>query len=91
MTFGTWLSSSCFEGAARAAMVATRWIFATYPGKWEIRQRNANVSATAFWRSAIAAHTDGCFTEELLDDERWRGPVQRFPSESPTAGRDAGR
>jgi predicted acetyltransferase len=76
---------------AGVGTVAARWIFATHPGKWEIRQRNASVSATAFWRRAIATYTNGCFTEELLDDQRWRGPVQRFTSEAPTAVRGAGR
>jgi predicted acetyltransferase len=69
----------------RRAGVGTRaahWIFATYSGEWEVRQRSSNVSATSFWRRAISAYTAGQFTEELLDDERWRGPVQRFTAGS---------
>jgi predicted acetyltransferase len=65
----------------RRAGVGTRAahrIFGAYAGEWEVRQRSANVSATSFWRTAISAYTAGHFTEELLDDERWRGPVQRF-------------
>jgi predicted acetyltransferase len=65
---------------ARVGMTAAHRIFATHGGAWEVRQRNANVAATFFWRSAIAAYTDGRFVEELLDDARWCGPVQRFTS-----------
>lgn len=57
---------------------AAHEIFATHRGEWEVRQRDANVAATSFWRSVISAYTSGHFREERLDDERWRGPVQRF-------------
>ncbi len=73
----------------RRAGVGTRAahrIFATYAGEWEIRQRHANVAATAFWRRVISVYTGGSFREELLDDERWRGPVQRFASEASLSG-----
>jgi hypothetical protein len=33
-------------------------------------------------RSAISTYTGSCFSEELSDDDRWRGPVQRFTSGS---------
>jgi predicted acetyltransferase len=59
---------------------AAHRLFATHAGEWEVRQRNANVAATSFWRSVISAYTGGSFREELIDDERWRGPVQRFTS-----------
>jgi predicted acetyltransferase len=61
---------------------AAHRIFATCAGQWEVRQRSANLSATSFWRRAISAYTAGHFTEELLDDDRWRGPVQRFTAGS---------
>jgi predicted acetyltransferase len=61
---------------------AAHLIFALHPGRWEVRQRHANVAATSFWRSAISAYTGRCFSEELCDDDRWRGPVQRFTSAS---------
>ena len=57
--------------------VATR-VFNSFRGKWEIRELKANAAAIAFWRSVIATYTKGDFTETLLDDERWRGPVQSF-------------
>jgi predicted acetyltransferase len=55
-------------------------LFAAHPGEWEVRQRGTNRAATAFWRRAIAAYTGDRFREELFDDDRWRGPVQRFTS-----------
>jgi predicted acetyltransferase len=63
-------------------LTAAHWIFAAHAGEWEVRQRHANVAATAFWRRVISVYTGGSFREELLDDERWRGPVQRFTSEA---------
>jgi len=61
-------------------LAAARQLFAGSKGEWEVRQRNENVAATSFWRKAIGAYTGGRFTEVVLDDERWRGPVQRFTS-----------
>jgi predicted acetyltransferase len=53
-------------------------LFARYPGKWEVRQRADNTAARDFWRKAIGAYTNGSFEEVCLEDERWRGWVQRF-------------
>jgi predicted acetyltransferase len=60
-------------GAACAAQA-----FDLFPRRWEVRQLAANAAATAFWRRAIHRYSDGRFEEALLDDERWRGPVQSF-------------
>jgi predicted acetyltransferase len=59
---------------------AAEWLFDRFRGPWEVRQRAENHAATAFWRRAIARYADGRFDEVLWDDERWRGPVQRFES-----------
>ena len=59
---------------------AAAWLFDKFRGPWEVRQRSVNLPATAFWRRAIGRYSDGKFTEEQVDDERWRGPVQRFVS-----------
>ena len=59
--------------------VATR-LFDAYRGAWEVRELAANHRAIAFWRRVIADYTRGAFTETVLDDERWRGPVQSFRS-----------
>ena len=60
---------------------AARWLFDRFRGRWEVRQKVENQAATAFWRRVIGQYTDGRFEEVAWDDERWRGPVQRFDSE----------
>lgn len=62
-------------GAGARAAVAT---FDMFRGRWEVRQIARNTPAQAFWRKVIDRYTGGRFTEVLWDDERWRGPVQRF-------------
>jgi predicted acetyltransferase len=59
---------------------AATWFFDRFSGPWEVRQRMENHPATAFWRRAIDRYTRGRFEDLVLDDERWRGPVQRFDS-----------
>lgn len=67
-----------FRGQKLGARVAAM-LFEKFPGPWEVRQRSWNPPATAFWRRAIGRYTDQ-LSEEILDDERWTGPVQRFDS-----------
>lgn len=57
---------------------AARWLFDRFKGRWEVRERAENPSATAFWRRVIGRYTSGDFEDLLWDDDRWRGPVQRF-------------
>lgn len=64
---------------ARAASCA----FDRFPGRWEVRQTARNTAATAFWRKVIGTYSGGSFRELVLDDERWRGPVQVFDSAAP--------
>jgi predicted acetyltransferase len=59
---------------------ASSELFDRFRGPWEVRQRPENHDATAFWRRAIARYTDGRFDDAVWNDERWRGPVQRFDS-----------
>lgn len=59
---------------------AAHWLFERFRGPWEVRQRPQNEAATAFWRRVIGRYTGGRLEELRLDDERWRGPVQRFDS-----------
>lgn len=66
---------------------AARWLFDRFPGRWEVRQKVENARAIAFWRRVIDRYTGGRFDEEVLADERWRGPVQRFDnSRAPPGG-----
>jgi predicted acetyltransferase len=67
------------------AMAAVR-AFDLFPRKWEVRQTASNVAATAFWRETIARYTGGRFEEVVLDDERWRGPVQSFDARARGGG-----
>jgi len=55
--------------------------FDRFAGRWEIRQRDENVAATAFWRRVIARYTGGSYREARCDDATWVGPVQTFTSE----------
>lgn len=59
---------------------AARWLFDHFRGRWEVRQKAENVGATAFWRRILGRYTGGRFDEVRIDDDRWRGPVQRFDS-----------
>jgi predicted acetyltransferase len=44
------------------------------PGEWLVRVFEANQPAVPFWRSTIAAYTDGAYLEErrLRNDRPWR-------------------
>ena len=66
------------KGVGLAAACAA---FDRFKGRWEVRQRRANVAATAFWRRAIGHHTGGKFDERDWDDATWSGPVQTFSSD----------
>jgi predicted acetyltransferase len=57
---------------------AARWLFDRFPGRWEVREKAENTRAIAFWRRVIDRYTGGRFDEEVLADDRWQGPVQRF-------------
>lgn len=70
--------------AFKAPLYVAWEIFSRFRGRWEVRQVMENVAATAFWRSVIGQYTSGAFEETLFDDERWRGPVQRFDNRAST-------
>jgi predicted acetyltransferase len=53
-------------------------VFRRFPGRWEVSVAQANEAAKAFWRRVIGDYTAGRFVEIVLDDHRWRGPVQTF-------------
>jgi predicted acetyltransferase len=61
---------------------AARALFDRFPGPWEVRQRDENAPATAFWRKAIDRYTGGQYQEVRWNDAAWVGPVQRFSSAS---------
>ena len=55
-------------------------LFDSIPGRWQVDQLAANTRAQAFWRRVIHRYTNGRYREVVLDDDRWRGPVQSFTS-----------
>lgn len=57
---------------------AARWLFDQFPGRWEIAQMKTNFVGQAFWRKVIGEYCRGAYGEVLLDDSRWKGPVQVF-------------
>lgn len=58
---------------------AAHQIFDQFTGaSWEVTQFAANTRATAFWRKAIGAYTDGQYSEKELQEENWRGIEQTF-------------
>jgi predicted acetyltransferase len=56
-------------------------LFDRFPGRWEVGEITANTPAQAFWRAIIGRYTGGDFREVVLDEERWRGPIQIFESQ----------
>nr|MBN2278496.1 GNAT family N-acetyltransferase [candidate division Zixibacteria bacterium] len=53
-------------------------IFDKFPGRWEIAETPHNYEAREFWRHVIGQYTGGRFEEVILENDRWRGPVQYF-------------
>ena len=58
--------------------IAALRVFDLFPGKWEIRQIHSNTAGQLFWRNVIGECTGGRFAETLLDNDRWKGPIQSF-------------
>lgn len=46
-------------------------------------QTAENEAAQAFWKTVIASYTGGTFTETVLDNAEWRGPVLEFDNSVP--------
>jgi predicted acetyltransferase len=60
--------------------MAAKKLFDTFQADWEVREEPLNFGAQRFWRGVIQEYTQGEFEELTLDDDEWRGPVQRFSS-----------
>jgi predicted acetyltransferase len=61
-------------------LAAASAVFDRFVGPWEIRQREENVGATAFWRKVVDRYTRGGYREVRCNDPTWVGPVQMFSS-----------
>ena len=67
------------RGVGRAAAFAA---FDRFAGPWEVRQREENPSATAFWRRAIDEYTRGDYDETRWVRPQWSEIVQSFSTAS---------
>ena len=63
------------HGVGRAAAFAA---FDRFAGPWEVRQREENPDATAFWRRAIDEYTRGDYEETRWARPQWSEIVQTF-------------
>ena len=66
------------RGVGKAAAAS---LLEQFRGTWEIRQTFANKNAYEFWKNIITQYIcNGSYQEEILQDERWNGPVFVFKS-----------
>lgn len=65
------------QGVGLAAAFAA---FDRFKGPWEVRQREENIAAIAFWRRAVRDYTRGIYRETRWDGAGWTGVVQTFSS-----------
>ena len=66
------------RGVGLAAAFAA---FDLFKGRWEVRQREENAAATAFWRRAIGDYTRGNYQEVRWDRAEWTELVQTFSTQ----------
>ncbi len=69
------------HGVGRAAAFAAFDLFA---GRWEVRQREDNPDATAFWRRTIDEYTCGEYEEARWVRPQWSEIVQTFSTAGAT-------
>jgi predicted acetyltransferase len=67
------------HGVGRAAAFAA---FDSFEGRWEVRQREENPGATAFWRRVIDEYTRGDYQETHWARPKWSEIVQSFSTAS---------
>lgn len=65
------------RGAGRRAAFHA---FDMFHGLWEVREHVDNLAGQQFWRTVIGEYTGGAFSETVLNDDKWTGPVQTFDS-----------
>jgi len=63
---------------SRAGETLARLVWDRFPGRWQVREIEANAPAHAFWLAVIGRYTHGHYQEVHWDDDQWRGPVQYF-------------
>lgn len=62
-------------GVGRSAAGA---LFDRFGGPWEVAQDDGNPGAQRFWRAVVEGYAGSGFSVEVVDDERWHGPVLSF-------------
>jgi predicted acetyltransferase len=67
------------QGVGRAAAFAA---FDRFAGPWEVRQREENPDATAFWRRTIDEYTRGVYEDTRWVRPQWSEIVQTFSTVS---------
>ena len=72
------------RGVGRAAAFAA---FDRFGGPWEVRQREENPDATAFWRRTIDEYTRGDYGETRWVRPQWSEIVQSFSAASAEGNR----
>jgi predicted acetyltransferase len=70
------------QGVGRAAAFAA---FDRFKGPWQVRQREENSNATAFWRRTINEYTRGDYQETRWVRPQWAELVQAFSTASTEA------
>lgn len=51
---------------------AARALLTRFPGRWEVRVREANLAALQFWSSALATVGPPALSSYVVDDVAWR-------------------
>ncbi|WP_211748641.1 GNAT family N-acetyltransferase [Paenibacillus sp. Marseille-Q4541] len=57
---------------------AAHTIFNKFKGTWEVRQTTKNLPANKFWNKVIHDYTAGEYSETIVNNEKWQGPIQVF-------------
>jgi aminoglycoside 6'-N-acetyltransferase I len=52
----------------RVGRLAAFMLFDRFRGQWELIELPRNLGAIFFWRLVISEYTDGCYTEQLVND-----------------------
>lgn len=63
--------------------VVARRMFDMFPGRWTVREREANGPGRAFWHSVIAEYTCGRYEEQRERSDGFSGVLQQFHSRQP--------
>ena len=66
-------------------------LFNLFPGRWEIRQLDNNITGQKFWNNVVDKYTNHNYKEISFENEKWRGIVQIFDNRKLVKKRGARR